>query len=593
MHLPLRIKFFAVAAAVAVIALGSAMWAVSYQLKSHMTTQIGQSLVSAESSFAKWRTEQENYLKAEAQIVAHDPRFFAAIADGDPATATQSAREFQKLARSDLFLVVDEQGRRLANLDESGAPRSLDWPAQLPPSGQTLRWDDRLYLITSLAVTVGNDTVGYLGLGHRVDSQLASEIGRVAGAELIFFGYDVVYGSTLPQQQDRELIGPLANDHSAAQASLGSLVMQGERFLYRTGSLDDGGEARYAVVMSLDTRLKPEIADLSQTLLWIASAALAVALVISWTVAKRVTAHVPDLVRAVKAVAGGQYEHPVTHPGHDEFRLVAVAVDHMRQELVAQMQAIRKANAEKLASERMAVVGKMASTIIHDFKTPMQVIRSAVEMLSDENTSPERRSRYVQMMLGEVDRMVGMAQDLLGYARGDRRMARTAVAIDPFIEEAAAAWREMSSSRGITISCALSSGLTLAIDRDKIRRTLDNIFVNAMEVLDSGGLVALTTTRDGDRALITITDNGPGIPEEIRTRIFEPFATFGKEQGTGLGLAMAKKTVDDHGGEIEVVSAPGTGASFRVSLPVNSASLSFEEVEKSISGEVIVDATAV
>lgn len=570
MYLPLRIKFLLVAAGVAVAALGSALWAVSYQLESRMATQIAGMLNGAESTFINWKNEHQKHLQAESRIVAHDPRFFAAVAEGDEATALPIAREFQEMAGNDLFLVCGRRGRPLAHLGTGGSTISVDWPKSIPPVEQTVRWDDKLFLLQSQAITVGPDTVGYVAMGLRVDEILAQTMGRVAGADVLFYDGKGVFGSTLSKAQSLEFVRELKSLVRRPELVDPELIrVADERVLCRVGHLSGNEGAAYAVVMSLDKRLKPQIADLRSTVLWVGSLALLFAFAISWSMARRVTARVPQLVAAVEAVSRGNYQQVVSHEGHDELRVVADAVDRMRHELAAQIEAIRLANEEKISSERLAVVGKMSSTIIHDFKTPMQVIRTAVELSSGPNFNPEKREHYAQMIMRELDRMVSMAQELLAFARGERRMTRTELDLGEFITLAVNAWRQICDAKGIQLRFVSSLTATrIAIDQDKIRRALDNIVINATEVLDAGGFITVAAQRVGDAVSIHVSDTGPGIPTGIRSQIFEPFATFGKEKGSGLGLAMAKKAVEDHGGTIAVESEPGTGTTFVITLPV-------------------------
>ena len=150
-------------------------------------------------------------------------------------------------------------------------------------------------------------------------------------------------------------------------------------------------------------------------------------------------------------------------------------------------------------------------------------------------------------------------------------MSRTEIDLVDFLNIAVVAWRQICEPEGIEVRCNCALPQTLvAIDQDKIRRALDNIVINATEVLKSGGTIAITCRREGDNVVIGISDTGPGIPADIRDLIFRPFATFGKEKGSGLGLAMAKKAVEDHGGVISVESAPGMGTTFTIRLPIGS-----------------------
>ena len=110
--------------------------------------------------------------------------------------------------------------------------------------------------------------------------------------------------------------------------------------------------------------------------------------------------------------------------------------------------------------------------------------------------------------------------------------------------------------------------ITVTLDANRFRRVIDNILNNAREALKPGEQVEISWQLTDSSLAIEISDNGPGIPEAIREHLFEPFVTSNKEGGTGLGLAITRKIVDDHGGTIEVVSSPGQGSRFIVSLPL-------------------------
>lgn len=577
-----------VAGAVAITALGSSLWVLSTRLERQMARRITDTLTLAEATFIRWEEERQNHLRIQARIIARDPRFFAAIAERDAATAIPAAKQFQQVVGSSLFLVCDDRGRPLAQLDQEGEVRAFGWPVSVPPVDAQLRWGSELYLLQTQAVTVGTDTVGFVALGDRVDAALATVVGLIAGVDVIFFDESTVFGASVTASDAQAFTGAVDVTRTLAKGSRTpeSLRLDGRRMLYRVGRMIGGSDGYYAVLMSLDDRLEPIIADMRGTLLVVGVGAILLAILLSFAVANRVTKRVPHLVEAVEAVARGDYERAVVHHGHDELNALAQAVERMRHELAAQMDAIRQANAEKIAAERLAVIGKMASTIIHDFKTPMQVIRASAELSGNDAVPPAKRAEYARMIERELDRMVDMAQDLLAFARGDRRMARTNVDLDSFVADAVAAWRQVGAQHGIEIDFRPNGqGVIISIDKDKIHRALNNIVVNALEVLGREGRVVIGTSVSQGTATIRVTDTGPGIPEEIRESIFEPFATFGKAQGTGLGLAMAKKAVEDHQGFIGVESAPGTGTTFSITLPVSTEERERGRIGMDASGE--------
>ncbi|NIV38550.1 MAG: hypothetical protein GWN58_56785 [Anaerolineae bacterium] len=161
-----------------------------------------------------------------------------------------------------------------------------------------------------------------------------------------------------------------------------------------------------------------------------------------------------------------------------------------------------------------------------------------------------------------------MTQEILDYARGGGPLHAVQTELAPFIHELCDFVEPDFRSFGISIVRELNYGGPLRIDEGKMRRALHNIVSNAQDAMPGGGTLTVTTHRTNGGVEIELSDTGPGIPEEIRDSLFEPFVTHGKAKGTGLGLAIARKTIRDHGGAISVQSTPGQGAMFVVRLPL-------------------------
>jgi signal transduction histidine kinase len=125
-------------------------------------------------------------------------------------------------------------------------------------------------------------------------------------------------------------------------------------------------------------------------------------------------------------------------------------------------------------------------------------------------------------------------------------------------------------SRNISLVRHLDYAGPCTLDVDKLARVLYNLTGNAADVMPEGGTLTIGTRADEGFVVIEVMDSGPGIPEEIRTRLFEPFFTHGKKHGTGLGLSIVKKIMEDHHGRVEMDSSPGKGATFRICYPLHS-----------------------
>ena len=238
------------------------------------------------------------------------------------------------------------------------------------------------------------------------------------------------------------------------------------------------------------------------------------------------------------------------------------------RELQATLSELQEAQDELIRAERLTVIGRMASSIIHDLKNPMTTIKGYASLLGRDDLGPEMRHRFSDIITRSVDTFVEMTQEVLDYARGGGPLRAVQIELDPFIHDLCDFVEPDFEKLGITIVRELNYGSSLRIDEAKMRRALFNIVSNAMDAMQGGGSLTVTTYSTNGIVEIELADTGPGIPEEIEDCLFEPFVTHGKARGTGLGLAIAQKTIRDHGGSISVQSVPGQGATFLIKLPL-------------------------
>ena len=229
---------------------------------------------------------------------------------------------------------------------------------------------------------------------------------------------------------------------------------------------------------------------------------------------------------------------------------------------------------EVIASERMAALGTMAGMLAHDFRGPMTVIRGYAETMADDPSAPADIRDRARLITQMVDRLERMTSETLDFVRGGRRLARRSLALNMLLEELAAGVQAELPTLEVTRDFRVPKDAVAALDLDKLRRAVGNIAANARDAMGGKGRLHLAaelaapSAGDGaPRLVLTVTDEGPGVPAEIRDRLFEPFVTRGKKSGTGLGLAVARRFVEDHGGTLELLPE-GPGARFRIALPL-------------------------
>lgn len=221
---------------------------------------------------------------------------------------------------------------------------------------------------------------------------------------------------------------------------------------------------------------------------------------------------------------------------------------------------------EKERSQRLATIGTLASTIIHDFKNPMSIIRGYAEILQRMQLAPEKKEHFCKIIVAEVDRCVNMTKELLYFARGEKNYQFGEIPTTQFVDELALILEDETKRHDIRFNRVVEYTGKLRLDLDKMKRVIFNLSNNAIQVLKPGDTFSIECRPVGDLVEIRIRDTGPGIPQAIRATLFTPFVTHGKKDGTGLGLAIAKDIVEHHGGRIYLDENVSPGACFVIEL---------------------------
>jgi len=221
-----------------------------------------------------------------------------------------------------------------------------------------------------------------------------------------------------------------------------------------------------------------------------------------------------------------------------------------------------------LKQEKMALVGNMVGTIIHDFKNPFTLISLGAQLMMKAHDDPQT-VRICQNMQAQVQRMVEMAAELAEFSKGEQHLRVDKVQTTRLLRR----FKELNEPyfNHDRVALRLSADLIeLEAEENKLLRILQNLVGNAIEAFDSGvsGNVDIQLRDTGENEItITVSDDGPGIPEPIRAQFFEPFVTYGKSRGTGLGTAIVKSLVEAHGGDISFTTETGEGTTFTIRLP--------------------------
>lgn len=269
------------------------------------------------------------------------------------------------------------------------------------------------------------------------------------------------------------------------------------------------------------------------------------------------------LVAATNVIGSGNLEDRVGNQfDQDEFGTLAKSFDQMQNRL-------KHAQDELIHRERLSAVGSMASSIIHDFRSPMNVILLAIDMMQhDHPTEKDKRKDLTKSIRISLERMQRMTREILDYSRGEIVLNPISVELGSFLDQLTGQVKTYLAKKNVQLIVDITYHGNMTVDPDRLQRALINIINNAEDAMPDGGRITLRAGVEGNSLKMTITDTGGGIPEEIRDSIFDPFVTAGKSKGTGLGLAITRGIIEQHGGSITFESEEEKGTTFFISLPL-------------------------
>ena len=230
-------------------------------------------------------------------------------------------------------------------------------------------------------------------------------------------------------------------------------------------------------------------------------------------------------------------------------------------------ESLQAARRELIRQERISTIGRLAGSIVHDLRNPLAAIYGAAEMLIDADLSPQQVKRLAASLYKGSRRIQELLQDLVNVTRGKSAPAE----ICRLREVAGAAVESLHSTadaQSVKIEIKIPEEIELPLERARVERVFFNLISNALEAMPGGGAIRIAGHPGEDDVVVEVADTGPGISPRIREQLFQPFVTHGKKGWLGLGLALARQTILDHGGDLWVESEPGQGARFWMRLPL-------------------------
>jgi len=549
---------------------------VRHSVQKQIRREIFADLRNSVSTFQNFQREREITLTHAAELLADLPNLRALMTTQHEATIQDASSGLWRLAGSDLFLLADRTGRVVAlhtaspGLTREMAQQSLAGTLSDESSGHWWFGGQHLYEVFLRPIYFGpaeeNRLLGFLAIGYEIDDRLTSQVGRIAASQVAFYYGNAVVKTTLTPVQEPELdrqrvLQPAAEDSGPEEIQLGE-----ERFLTTSLELSGGKNpsVRLVVLKSYD-QATAFLDSLNRLLLALGLAAVLGGSALVFVISHTFTRPLGNLVEGVRALEKGDFNYALDAHGGDEVAEVTRAFNRMRDSL-------RKTQQELLEAERLATIGRMASSISHDLRHSLAAIVANAEFLCESRLSSDQREELYQEVRVAVNQMTDLIDSLLEFSRTRESLRPTHGNVRDSVERVVAAIRSHPEFHPIRITISQEGNSSGWFDPRKLERALYNLLLNSCEaVVPEGGRIHVGLTEVQGGIEVRVSDNGRGIPEVIRGQLFEPFISHGKENGTGLGLTVVQKIVQDHGGDVIVEKTSAEGTVFRLLLPLTSS----------------------
>jgi signal transduction histidine kinase len=570
----LRTKFLLSMVVVSAALTFATLLVVRHTVQQEVRLGIQRDLENSVSAFHNFQKQREVTLERSAALLADLPIVRAQMTTHDPATIQDASRDLWRLAGSDLLLLADSSGKAMALQaahPEITVHEGQDFFPTVVSREETRHWwyvEGHLYEVFLQDIYFGpasqHQVLGYLLVGYEIDDRVARDLSRVSASEVAFQYGDSIVRSTLKPAQESELLrvrqrtatgGPPQGD----QISLGE-----ERFLATSVDLPTpGGPALNLWVLKSFDQATAFLSSLNELLLALGLTAVLAGSLLVFLISHTFTRPLENLVAGVRALEQGDYAYPLQVRGGDEVAEVTGTFDRMRRNL-------QKTHRELLDAERLATIGRMASSISHDLRHSLAAVMANAEFLCESNLTPgQREDLYAEIRIA-VNQMTDLIESLLEFSRTRESLRPSYGDVRSAVDRAVQGVKAHPEFQRIRIRISGEGSTEGWFDFKKLERVFLNLLLNACEVVPAeSGKIDIGLRRKGENLEIRIEDNGPGIADAVRDRLFEPFVSHGKENGTGMGLTVVQKILQDHGGDVAVEQTSASGTTFLVNIPLN------------------------
>jgi signal transduction histidine kinase len=514
-----------------------------------------------ENSVETFRTEQiarEETLRASAQLLANLPIVKALMTSRHAPTIQDASEELFRLSGRDLVALIDPSGQVVgfhtnpAGLPQDPIEKMLGGQA---PTSSSLQWWYtgghlyEVYLEPVYLPSSGDLLLGVAAVGYEIDEPLANQVSKLADSNVaVLYGGEVV-ASTMHDRPSLDCVRTVKPGNAPPR----DISIGNKKFVLTSILLNRGGAipVTMVVVKSYDNAIE-FIQQLQRRLLLVGVLAVLAGSLLVYFIARTFTRPLERLAVGVSALGTGDFAFPLPSGGGGEVVELTRSFTDMRNQL-------RRTQQSLIESERLATIGRMAGSISHDLRHPLTAVLANAEFLADaELNAPQREELYQEIRIA-VNRLTDLVESLLELSRPAQALSLADVPIENSVSRAIELIRAHPEFQKVQIEIQGSKRVDARIDARKMDRVFYNLLLNACQAVQTkGSRVTVSVTERSKTIEVRFIDDGPGVDPSIATKLFQPFVSFGKENGTGMGLTIAQKLVQDHGGALELeYSMPG------------------------------------
>jgi signal transduction histidine kinase len=544
---------------------------VRHQLEKQVTADLTSDLAHSVATFQNLEAQRLNALERENALLADLPSLKALMTTSDKPTIEDAGVEFWKVSDSDLFALVDNQGRVMAayakDLHDTGQLSNDLHQLFATPAPRYLVSSGRLFACSVLPLYFGPEKngslLGYVISGFVIGPDLLHQISEATAVEAVFISHGRSLASTLDEARLRQMTStavPVNSSNAPAKLQLGS-----ERYIAVSRDLTASAPVplQLVVLKSFD-RAEQSIRQIDRLVLFAGFLALIVGTGLMMWLSRIVTQPLEDLATGVRAFGEGDSSHLLPSGGTREVRELSLAFARMRDEILRTNQAL-------LESERLATIGRMASSVSHDLRHYLASVYANSEFLASSPLSEAERNEILSDIRTAVHGTTELIESMLIFSRTGAAIRRSHELVTALLERALTLLRAHPDAAGVQLvaqECEPSATAAL-VDVKQVERAIYNLLLNACQSARTGENEPQVEVRiEVQSSLISVEvqDNGPGVPESIRDSLFEPFVSEGKQKGSGLGLTLAHCIAAEHGGEVVLVTTGPGETIFRMTI---------------------------